>query len=260
MRRTVVRVISAVLVVVLLVSLSMIVRNTRQLRKSADSAALARELAGGVQLASADEDAPSVELPQWARALLGIDLEVLRDINPDVAGWITIPDTDLSCPVMCSEDNKHYLTHSWTGEENIAGAIFFETACGTELTDYNTIVYGHRMRDGSMFGLLKNYKDPDFLRAHPSVYLASEDRVCRYEVFAAFEADTEGMVYRLDMEKKHLEKEFLQYCIDNSVIETVAVPEDGGRVLTLSTCTGVGHARRWVVLAGLSEEYQRERS
>lgn len=260
MSRPVVRIASAVLAVVLIISLCMIVRGALQLRKSAGAAELARELVGDVRLAPPAEDAPEAELPQWARSMLGIDLEVLRGVNGDVAGWIMIPDTDLSYPLMRGEDNKYYLSRSWTGEENIAGSIFFEAGCDVGLTDYNTIVYGHRMRDGSMFGLLKYYKEPDFLKEHPSVYLAVDTGVYRYEVFAAFEAELDGMVYRLDIEKKKLESEFLQYCIDNSVIETGVVPGDDERILTLSTCTGFGHARRWVVQAVLREEYQRERS
>lgn len=257
MRKAVIRAAYLCLALVLALSLYTIVRSELQLRRSASDTERAQLLAG---LVMPTGEQPDAELPEWARALMGIDLEVLRQVNGDVAGWITIPGTDLSCPIMQGEDNDYYLTRSWTGEENIAGAIFFETACSTDLAGYNTIVYGHRMRDGSMFGLLKYYKEPDFLKEHPSVYLAVDGSVCRYQVFAAFEADLEGMVYRLDIEKKHLEKEFLQYCIDNSVIETGAVPEDGERVLTLSTCTGFGHARRWVVLAALREEYQRERS
>lgn len=260
MKRTV-KALYIVLGLVLLVSVYTIVRGEVQLRRSASGIEQAQLLAGLAEPEpSLPSDAPQRALPRQVRALMGIDLEVLREVNGDVAGWIMIPGTDLSCPLMQGEDNDYYLSRSWTGEENIAGSIFLETTCSSALDNYNTIVYGHRMRDGSMFGLLKYYKEPDYIKEHPSVYLAVDGGVYRYDIFAAFEADTEGMVYRLDIEKKKLEKDFLQYCIDNSVIETAVVPDDGERVLTLSTCTGFGHAKRWVVLAVLRGEYQRERS
>lgn len=107
------------------------------------------------------------------------------------------------------------------------------------------------MNNDSMFGTLKHYSQPDFWQEHPSVYVATVDRVYRYDIFAAQEASVRGLVYRLDLETSHLEEDFLQTCIDGSVLDTGIVPETGQQILTLSTCTNRGYATRWVVQAVL---------
>ena len=107
-----------------------------------------------------------------------------------------------------------------------------------------------------MFGTLKYYKEPDFWQAHPDFYVVVDDGIYHYDVFSAQEVNVKGIVYRLDIEENHLEEEFLQYCVENSVIDTGLTPEASDRILTLSTCTGSGHATRWVIHGVLREIYQ----
>ena len=92
-----------------------------------------------------------------------------------------------SYPVLQGEDNAYYLSHAWDGTENTAGSIFLDYRASPNLTDFHTLIYGHRMRDGSMFGSLRQYNDAEFWRQHPSVYLSNEDGIWRYDIFAAYE-------------------------------------------------------------------------
>lgn len=197
------------------------------------------------------EEEPPEPLPEEAEALAELDLAALREINGDVIGWIEIPGIDLSYPLLQGTDNRYYLSRNWKRESSAAGAIFLDSAGSPDLRGFNTIIYGHRMRNDSMFGILRRYKEADFWQEHPSVYVVTEAGVHRYEIFAAWEAGIKGIVYRLDIAESGLEEEFIQSCLEGSVIDTGVTPEPGDRILTLSTCTGTGYAKRWVVQAVL---------
>lgn len=190
----------------------------------------------------------------WLEALKAVNLSDLRDVNSDVLGWITIPDTELSYPVLACEDNGYYLNHTWSGERNAAGAIFLEQQCARDFSDFNVIVYGHRMHNNMMFGTLRFYEGADYWREHPSVYLVSDAGVARYDIFAAYEAGVRTQTYRLGLAEEGEKQEFLDYCVGKSVLDTGVVPATSEQVLTLSTCTRQGGAySRWVVQAVLRE-------
>lgn len=196
-------------------------------------------------------------MPEEIQALASIDLEALRTVNPDVAGWIEIPGTQLSYPVLYGTDNQYYLTHTWAGEVNSGGSIFLECTGKRDFSDFHTIIYGHRMRDGSMFGSLRNYRDRAYWEEHPAIYVAFDGGVYRYEIFAAQEAGVTSLVYRLDLEESGIEESFIQACLEGSSIDTGVTPSAEDQILTLSTCTGIGYATRWVVHAVLTGHTER---
>ena len=175
------------------------------------------------------------------------DLDALREINPDIIGWILIPETNLSYPITQGENNQYYLNHTWQGTRNAMGAIFMEQTCSPDFSDFNTIIYGHRMNNETMFGTLRGYQNPDFWREHPSVYIMDAAAVRRYEIFAAGEPGIRDIVYRLDLEENNMQQEFIDFCLEHSQIDTNIVPTAEDQILTLSTCTSRGHATRWVV-------------
>lgn len=185
----------------------------------------------------------------WLETLRSVDLPALRGINSDILGWITIPDTDLSYPVLDGRDNQYYLNHTWSGERNAAGAIFLEMNCASDFSDFNVIIYGHRMHNNMMFGTLRFYEDMAFWAEHPSVYLVSDTGVARYDIFAAYEAGVRDQTYRLDMAEEEKQM-FIDFCLASSVLDTGVEPTTSDRILTLSTCTRQGGAAtRWVVQA-----------
>lgn len=184
---------------------------------------------------------------------VGLDLSQLREVNAAVVCWIEIPGV-LSYPVLQGEDNDYYLSHAWDGEANAAGAVFLDYRASAGLTDFHTLLYGHRMRDGSMFGSLKQYSDAGFWQQHPSVYLSDEDGIRRYDIFAAYEVGVAEIVYRQDLSSAEDWQELIRFGLDNSVIETGIVPTVMDTIITLSTCTGSGRNARWVVQAVRCQE------
>ena len=204
--------------------------------------------------ASADGagEAPE-EVPVWqdpyAQALKDMDFSALRQQNPDVLGWILIPGTRVSYPVVQGTDNSYYLDHTWRGGKNSVGAIFMDYRNSGDLSDFNTILYGHRMNNRSMFGTLSQYKSRSYWQAHPYVYLTDDSGTHRSEIFAAGEVSVDSDVYRLGLRSSSGRQSFLDSCLSLSALNTGVTPHVYDKVLTLSTCTGNGHATRWVVQA-----------
>lgn len=223
-------------------------------RSSAEDYAEAEHIARIPQVRPAPSLEPQETAPPdpQALALLETDLAGLRQVNPDVIGWITIPGTDLNYPLMFSGDNAFYLNHTWKGERNAGGSIFLEEHCTTELSDFNVIIYGHRMNNTTMFGTLKFYESVDFWREHPSVYIVSDEGVYRFDIFTAYEAGVRDQAYRLYIEDDEAKQEFIDYCMEHVTLPSDIVPTIEGKILTMSTCTAEGGpATRWVVQSSL---------
>ena len=193
------------------------------------------------------------EVPVWqdpyAQALKDMDFSALRQQNPDVLGWILIPGTRVSYPVVQGTENSYYLDHTWRGGKNSVGAIFMDYRNSGDLSDFNTIIYGHRMNNRSMFGTLSQYKSRSYWQAHPYVYLTDDSGTHRYEIFAAGEVSVDSDVYRLGLRSDSSRQSFLDSCLALSALNTGVTPHTYDKVLTLSTCTGNGHATRGVVQA-----------
>ena len=168
-------------------------------------------------------------------ALQQIDLTALREKNPDVVGWILIPDTQINYPLLQTDNNTYYLNHAWDGSKNGLGSIFLENLCAKELTDFNTIIYGHNMRSGAMFAALHDFDNPGFREEHPYVYLVSDSGIFRYEIFSTYDADVESRAYGLSFRQEETRTAFLTDAITNSLIETGITPATTDRILTLST-------------------------
>ena len=194
-------------------------------------------------------------LEEQARYLETLDLDALRRTNPDVLGWISIPGTQLDYPVLQSEDNQYYLTHTWEKQRNSAGSVFLECQLSGDFSEFNTILYGHNMKNGSMFGSLRQYRTQSHYEANPHIYMTDGETIRRYEIFAAFEAEVTGYTYRLDINTPEKKQALLDYSLARSVIDAEAVPTPEDAVITLSTCTGNGYDTRWVVQAVLTGQF-----
>ena len=254
-------------------------------RKGAESAKLAMELAAEPETVQPDvlleqptpvlpqpeeqaEPDAAPELPlqpeeperQWVpapidgdrdAAKLHINLKALRDINPEVIGWIHIPDTVLDYPLVQTEDNDHYLNNTWDHYKLKVGAIFADYRSAADLTDSHTLVYGHNLRNGTMFSLLLKYGDHSYWERHPYIYVVQDGGILRYEVYAAFEANVTDCVYDLSLTGDE-KQAMIQFGLEQSAVDTGVIPEVTDRILTLSTCTDLNsRSTRWVVQARL---------
>lgn len=130
-------------------------------------------------------------------------------------------------------------------------SVFLECGNQPDMTEFHTIVYRHNMKDGSMFASLRKYAGEQYWRDHPYIYIANSEGVCRYEVFSAYRARVDSYTYGLGFERQQDKESFIQMLLQNSQIDTGIQPEATDRILTLSTCSGMGYTTRWVVNARL---------
>ena len=256
-----------VLLIVFVASTLMFVQNIVETRKAEEARRLAEEMAQMTTTVeptieesepteeptteAVETTAPETGDPYYAdehtAELKDMNLEVLQEQNPDIMGWIMIPDSQLSYPYLQGEDNDYYLNHTWEHEKTVAGSIFLEHLVSSDLSDYNTIIYGHRMRDKSMFGNLTYFEDPEYLEEHPYVYLVNEEGCYTYRIFSAHEAGVREQTYRIGEVDEEGRQMYIDWAMDHSVIDAGVEPTTDQRILTMVTCTGKGYEARWVV-------------
>jgi len=104
-----------------------------------------------------------------------VDFKALKKMNPDIVAWIRIPDTSIDYPVVQGNDDSYYLTHTFKKTEHVAGAIFLDSDNNADFSDDKNIIYGHNMKDGSMFQGLHKYESESYLQEHNKVYLYLPD-------------------------------------------------------------------------------------
>ncbi len=201
--------------------------------------------------ASSSEDSSGTEEPDpYVTALMETDVASLQAVNDEVVGWIASPDTGINYPIVQAEDNDYYLNHSWKKTRTSAGAIFMDCANARDFTDFNTVLYGHRMNNDSMFGLLHKYEQQSFWETHPYIYIVDGEGITRYEIFAAYQASVIGLTYIQDFPDAASQQQFLDYCVEQSYIITGVKPSLTDHILTLSTCMARNQSEvRWVVQA-----------
>lgn len=123
-----------------------------------------------------------------------VDFKTLAGINPEIVGWIRIPDTQVDYPLVQGTDNQFYLSHDFYGREQAAGCIFLDWECESDFSSRNTVIYGHNMRDGSMFRQLVQYTDETFFQSHPVIVIYTPQREIRLEVAAAWQGEQDPVV------------------------------------------------------------------
>ena len=174
----------------------------------------------------------------------------LRAVNPDIAAWIQIADTKINYPVMYSGDNEYYLYRTWQKSENGAGSIFLEGANAPDFSDYHSVIYGHNMKNGTMFAGLHAYRDESFYREHPDIELDMPEGPRVYRIFSCHEIDAGSDLYRVGYRPGESFTELVNRMKALSDYDTGVEVTGESPVITLSTCIGNGN-RRYVVHAVL---------
>ena len=185
-----------------------------------------------------------------------VDFEALRENGPDIIGWLNLPDTAINYPVTQTGDNEYYLHHLYDGTYNKVGCLFADYENQADFSDRNTIIYGHNMRDGSMFAALNEYGGQSYYDGHPQMYLVTPDGGYVMEVFSAFEAKpaesgSDTSPWRLSWKDDGAYTTWLSEMAGRSVIETDVTVTSSDKVLTLSTCTPGGKSR-FIVMGKLA--------
>ena len=126
-----------------------------------------------------------------------VDSAAIAAQYPDYQGWLYSENTKINYPVMQASNNDAYLYHLMDGTYNNNGSLFIDYRCAKGFGDDNTIIYGHNMHSGYMFGQLQNYKDPDYYTEHPYFYFETEYGVYRFDIFAAYTTPHDSEAYTI---------------------------------------------------------------
>lgn len=192
---------------------------------------------------------------QVVKPPIEVNFSPLKSVNEDVIGWLymeAIP--EISYPVVHGEDNEYYLHRTYEGTYNFAGTIFVDYENKGDFSDCNTLVYGHNMQNGSMFGKLKRFQEQDVMDASRYFWILTPDRNYRYEIFAAYNTAVNSETYTLFLGPG---QEFLDYA--NTMKKNTQIYAGNvefamtDRIVTLSTCTG-NESTRFVVQGKLVDD------
>ena len=184
-----------------------------------------------------------------------VDLDALTLVNPDIKGWIYIEDTPISYPILWSGNDNTYLRHTFEGKYDIMGSIILSQFNTPDFLDQNNLIFGHNSHGSTMFGTLKDYADADYFSAHPYVYVVLPGRTLRYQVFSAFETDSNSNVYSYQFKTEEAFKDWKRTMVSSSLVPVdEKLYNNITNTITLSTCSkNNGSERRFVVIAQLDD-------
>ena len=173
--------------------------------------------------------------------------------NRDLVGWLVIEGTEINYPVVQTpEEPEYYIDRDFDGEENPHGCLFAEGGCNVETSD-NVTIYGHHMKDGTMFADLMNYTKASFWKDHPSIRFDTLTEHRRYEIFAVFRTTAtvgQGFPYHRFVDAADAAEfdQYVEHCRNLSLYDTGVLPEFGDKLICLSTCEYSQHNGRFVVV------------
>lgn len=187
-----------------------------------------------------------------------LDWDELCKVNADIYAWICIPGTEVDYPILQHPiDDSYYLNYNMSGTRGYPGCIYTERLNSKEFTDFNTVVYGHNMRNDSMFSTLHYFEDRDFFDSCPYVYIYTGDKVLVYEIFAAYTSDNAHILYNNDFSQDAGRQSYLEsiFKSDNkdAYVRDVELSADS-YIITLSTCIKGRAQNRYLVQAVLLNE------
>lgn len=179
-----------------------------------------------------------------------INFDALKRQNPDTVAWIHLKDTKINYPIVQASDNDKYLRRMFNGNKGIGGTLFVDYRIASPFNDFNTIVYGHSMKDSTMFGALKNYKNKSYASSHPTFDLVTPASKNRLEVVAFLHIPADSSVYNVVDSKNQAAKDAYVKLINSTASYTTGSGFTSKDTLVLlSTCAYDYDGARHVVVA-----------
>lgn len=204
----------------------------------------------GEEAGSEEGEDPKTGEERVLHAVNPIDFGYLKSVNEDIVGWIEVEGTPIDYPVLFDDTNfVYYLNHNHAGAYTPYGAVFMMAYNTPDFTDFNTVVYGHNIVDGSMFGALHDFEEQDFFDTNKLILVYTPERRLVYQIFAAYRTDNLDQIQNFDYSTPEGRQEYIDriYTHDTRAIfdpDVTVTPDD--RIITLSTCIA-NYAYRYLV-------------
>ena len=169
-----------------------------------------------------------------------VDFKALREKNPDTVGWLYVGSCGISYPIVQGEDNDYYMNHTFEGTVNSSGAIIMDYRDDKYLKDWNTFIYGHNMKNGSMFGSLKKLlKDETLYDSDPYIYVYLPGYIYRYKIFSYYKDKPDSKMYwTADTLQEY--RQYIRDALSLSVRDLGVETSEENNMVTLVTCSGSG--------------------
>ena len=197
------------------------------------------------EAAVTEGDAPvRIPLPE-------VDFQALTAQNAETTGWLILEGSSINHPVVQGANNAFYLKHLFDGTQNVNGTLFTDYRNARDFSDRHTVIYGHRMNNGSMFAPLLNFADQDFYEAHPRLILLTPDGGYLVELFSAYTADIYADSWQRSFTDDADFTAWIQAAKDRSDFTSDVEVNASDRLLTLSTCSTAFRDARYVVVGKL---------
>ena len=186
-----------------------------------------------------------------------LKLEELQTINPEIIGWLEIENTDINYPVLQSSNNSYYMNHNYKKQYSTNGSVFLDKDFNWNPQSSNFLIYGHNMKNNTMFQSLLNYKNKSYYNQHPIIKFTTSIEDANYEIISAFESrvyyKSEKNVFRyyyfVNAQDENEYNQFVANCKKAALYDTNTTATFGEQLLTLSTCSYHTKDGRFAVVA-----------
>jgi len=212
------------------------------------------------EAATEAETEEEIVSPVFDQYTLNVDAASLKAINPDYVGWLSFSDGNVSYPVVRnnSDDTEKYLEETFEGEQNAAGSIFIDGYASDDFSDLNTIIYGHNMKNGTMFGGLKNLYNVPGTMTNPYFFIDMFDRIVAYHVFAIAMIPGTSDLYRIPQNLAAYEDYVSELSKVAAYYDPTAITIQNMKPLvTMSTCYGAEGTPNRLIVVGVEETEKR---
>lgn len=192
----------------------------------------------------------TVEVTEKAECPISVDFDKLRKINEDICGWLYSEGTPINYPVARAANNNYYLHRTLEGEYAYAGTLFLDYRNSGDFTDVNSIIYGHNMKNDTMFGTLLEYRENEYFSKHSELYLLTPLRNYKIKLIAGAYVLNTSEIYNLSMEDA---EEIICNLLDNSTFKSGYNYSKEDRFITLSTCINENSNTRYILIGTIND-------
>lgn len=197
-----------------------------------------------------DPESTDAELIPPETLPIQVDFDALLRDNGDVVGWIYSEGTPINYPVVQAADNNYYLRRDLNGKYLVSGTVFLDYRCGLPGENRNYVLFGHNMKNATMFGTFVKYKESSYYEEHPVLYYLTPDGEYRIELYAGLVVSTDEMIYKIDASETEM-KEFLAEARERSTFSSEVDIDENDIIVTLSTCSYEFDGARYVLIGRL---------